>query len=511
MTECVTGLDLVELMIRVAAGETLPLGQEDVRLQGWAIEARVYAEDPARGFLPSIGRLTRYRAPLASRACASIPACYEGGEISMFYDPMIAKLVGFGADRDEAIDRACARRSTPTRARRQAQHRLPRGAHGASALPRGAAHDRIHRRGIPARLPRPRAAMRRRARASWPPRRRCSAARRGRGGHGASSPVTKDVPSRASRARWTVATMRFSMRRRRRRLRAVDRGESGATRDDRLAAGQAARSRRRRRRRRHGPDRPRRRPVAAHPCAAAVSMSQVLRAARRRAGGADAGEAAAGHLQIPALADAGPAQGVAVKEGQEVKAGEELCVVEAMKMENILRAERDGTVPSFMPRPATASRSTSASWSSAEARRIVRSPRCGPRTPGPEAVAGARRLVLARPRHQCRAPRPRPRRPLRHAVGGARNAVLRGRMGVGGHRGVDPGRSRAARDGPCTGGARRGVGEPDADWLRERRNALVHVGPDRAANDVPDEAALEAMAQGAVRVAFKTLFAAGWR
>src|SRR2546430_15614517 len=65
VTECVTGLDLVELMIRVAAGEKLPLAQDDVKLQGWAIESRIYAEDPARGFLPSIGRLTRSRPPLA--------------------------------------------------------------------------------------------------------------------------------------------------------------------------------------------------------------------------------------------------------------------------------------------------------------------------------------------------------------------------------------------------------------------------------------------------------------
>ncbi len=108
VTECVTGLDLVEMMIRVAAGEKLPLKQADVKLSGWAIEARVYAEDPARGFLPSIGRLTRYRAPATMPGVRVDTGVYEGGEISMHYDPMIAKLVGFGKSRDEAADRLLA-------------------------------------------------------------------------------------------------------------------------------------------------------------------------------------------------------------------------------------------------------------------------------------------------------------------------------------------------------------------------------------------------------------------
>jgi len=108
VTEMVTGLDLVELMIRVAAGEKLPLTQKDVSLSGWAIEARVYAEDPLRNFLPSIGRLTRYRPPATSGNGSGVrvdTGVYEGGEISMFYDPMIAKLIGTGRSRDEAADR----------------------------------------------------------------------------------------------------------------------------------------------------------------------------------------------------------------------------------------------------------------------------------------------------------------------------------------------------------------------------------------------------------------------
>ena len=105
VTEMVTGLDLVELMFRIAAGEPLPLTQEEVRTDGWAIEARVYAEDPARNFLPAIGRLVRYRPPDTSDGAVRIDTgVAEGSEISMFYDPMIAKLVTHGADRAAAID-----------------------------------------------------------------------------------------------------------------------------------------------------------------------------------------------------------------------------------------------------------------------------------------------------------------------------------------------------------------------------------------------------------------------
>ena len=150
VTEEVTGLDLVELMIRVAAGERLPFAQEDVKLNGWAIENRVYAEDPYRGFLPSTGRLVRYRPPaeVVRDAASTAPdqvrgapqdeqlrkssssthpeeglsegegrsrrtvlrrvrvddGVVEGGEISMFYDPMIAKLISWGATREAAID-----------------------------------------------------------------------------------------------------------------------------------------------------------------------------------------------------------------------------------------------------------------------------------------------------------------------------------------------------------------------------------------------------------------------
>ncbi|MBT8417988.1 MAG: acetyl/propionyl/methylcrotonyl-CoA carboxylase subunit alpha [Silicimonas sp.] len=108
VTELITGIDLVEQMIRVAAGEKLSLSQSDVGINGWAIENRLYAEDPYRGFLPSIGRLTRYRPPAETaekgRAVRNDTGVYEGGEISMFYDPMIAKLCTWAPTRAEAIE-----------------------------------------------------------------------------------------------------------------------------------------------------------------------------------------------------------------------------------------------------------------------------------------------------------------------------------------------------------------------------------------------------------------------
>lgn len=108
VTELVTGQDLVELMIRVAAGEQLPLTQEDVALKGWAIESRVYAEDPLRNFMPSTGRLVRYLEPSCNEEPGAVrvdSGVCEGGEVSMFYDPMIAKLVTYGDSRNKAVER----------------------------------------------------------------------------------------------------------------------------------------------------------------------------------------------------------------------------------------------------------------------------------------------------------------------------------------------------------------------------------------------------------------------
>ena len=108
VTELITGIDLVEQMINVAAGEKLSLSQDDVTLTGWAMESRIYAEDPYRGFLPSTGRLSRYRPPVEEQVngitVRNDTGVYEGGEISLFYDPMIAKLVTHGPDRLASID-----------------------------------------------------------------------------------------------------------------------------------------------------------------------------------------------------------------------------------------------------------------------------------------------------------------------------------------------------------------------------------------------------------------------
>jgi propionyl-CoA carboxylase alpha chain len=103
VTELITGVDLVELMIRVADGDKLPISQADVGIDGWAIESRVYAEDPFRNFLPSIGRLVYYRPPGDDDHVRVDTGVFEGGEVSMYYDPMIAKLITHGANREEAI------------------------------------------------------------------------------------------------------------------------------------------------------------------------------------------------------------------------------------------------------------------------------------------------------------------------------------------------------------------------------------------------------------------------
>jgi len=121
VTEAITGIDLVEQMIRVAAGEKLPFKQKDIGIDGWAIENRVYAEDPYRGFLPSTGRLIRYQPPVPGweddgaangrRGMDGVrvdDGVYEGGEVSMFYDPMIAKLITWAPTRDEAADKQIA-------------------------------------------------------------------------------------------------------------------------------------------------------------------------------------------------------------------------------------------------------------------------------------------------------------------------------------------------------------------------------------------------------------------
>ena len=105
VTELVTGLDLVELMFRIAAGEKLKIRQKDVVTNGWAIECRIYAEDPFRNFMPSTGRLVGYKAPPESDSTRVDTGIEEGSEVSIFYDPMIAKLITYGDDREQARSR----------------------------------------------------------------------------------------------------------------------------------------------------------------------------------------------------------------------------------------------------------------------------------------------------------------------------------------------------------------------------------------------------------------------
>ena len=104
VTELVTGIDLVEQMIRIAAGEKLPFTQDDIKINGWAFESRIYAEDPTRGFLPSTGRIIKYQEPEAKPGTLLDTSIYEGGEVSMFYDPMIAKYCTHAPTREQAAN-----------------------------------------------------------------------------------------------------------------------------------------------------------------------------------------------------------------------------------------------------------------------------------------------------------------------------------------------------------------------------------------------------------------------
>ncbi len=123
VTEMITGLDLVEQMIRVAAGETLAMAQDDIALDGWSLECRVYAEDPDRNFMPSTGRLSHYQPPTESDSVRVDTGVMAGSDISMFYDPMIAKLVTWGPDRASAT--AAMRTALDNYVIRGVQHNIP--------------------------------------------------------------------------------------------------------------------------------------------------------------------------------------------------------------------------------------------------------------------------------------------------------------------------------------------------------------------------------------------------
>ncbi len=338
VTELVTGLDLVELMIRIAAGERLPITQEQVTLTGSAIEARVYAEDPLRGFLPSIGRLTRYVPPSGEgiRVDAGVD---EGAEISMFYDPMIAKLVAYGATREQATDRMEAAlgafvvrglnhnigflAAIVTRPRfREARlstdfipAEFPDGFHGVE--PTAEALEELVALVAVARL---RAGDGDAGEASvlvGPPPRIAHEVTVAVAGDGAYTVASGDQ-CRAIRTRWNPHEPLFTAE--------VD-GRAVSAQIERKGIGWLAR----------------------------VGGATIqMRVVTRRTG------ALAALMPVKLAPDMSrfllsPMPGllvsVAVQPGQPVKSGEALAVVEAMKMENVLRAERDGTVKEIVSKP----------------------------------------------------------------------------------------------------------------------------------------------------------------
>ena len=359
VTELVTGIDLVEQMIRVAAGERLAFRQSDIKLSGWAIESRVYAEDPYRNFLPSTGRLTRYRPPAESRidgvTVRNDTGAFEGGEISIYYDPMIAKLVTHAGTRAEAI--AAQARALDEFAIDGIRHNIPFLA-ALMAHPRWQAGS-LSTGFIAEEYPdgfRP-----------APPQ--------GETAHvlAAVAAAIDHVLGERKRRISGQFTGRAVTRERRRLVRLGDaelkldigRESDGIAvhfidQTDNVGAAHVLISS-------WKPGEPvwtglvDGRSVAVQVRPVAIGFALAHRGVETRAHVYTEREAAAARL-MPAkkTSDTGklvlcPMPGlvisIAVAEGQEVKAGETLAVVEAMKMENVLRAERDGTVKAIKVKP----------------------------------------------------------------------------------------------------------------------------------------------------------------
>jgi len=346
VTELVTGLDLVELMIRVAAGERLALRQHDVALNGWAIESRIYAEDPYRGFLPSTGRLVRYSPPAeGARGNVTVrndTGVYEGGEISIFYDPMIAKLCTHALSRDaareamgaaldefgiEGINHNVDFLAAIMRHPRFADGRLstgfiaeefPDGFHGAA--PDEAAVQRFVLAAVAVKLVRTGRAAEISGTLNGPHR----AARDFTAGVGARDFAITNAYIDGARLFATVDGVALSAvtdwRPGERLLHLRQGAQEYAIRVARVPGGYV--------------------------------MSQGGRRARVSVRRPDAAALAALMPKKPPPDTSrmllcpmpGLVVSIDVREGQDVKAGETLAVVEAMKMENVLTAERDGTV-----------------------------------------------------------------------------------------------------------------------------------------------------------------------
>ena len=357
VTEMITGKDLVAWMIRIAAGEALDFAQDDVRLDGWSLETRIYAEDPARGFLPSIGRLVRYQEPGDagwSDEDASVrvdSGVVEGSEITMHYDPMVAKLVTHAPDRDRAIDamgRALDRflirginHNIPFLAAVVSHKRFREGRLTTNFIAEEFP-DGFHGRKLDSALRSDLMAL-----ASVIQHRR---ARR--------EALASGMPSEtyAGRTEWVVVDEDreehpFSVISEEGMFRVVD-GDSGDVREIVVEAPAGS---------------------SIFHCTVdsqerAVQVDRRRPAFRMTTGGVSfevlvlsprAAELAR-HMPVKEPPDLSkfllsPMPGLlvslAVSEGQEVKAGEELAVVEAMKMENLLRAEKDGTVQAIHAQP----------------------------------------------------------------------------------------------------------------------------------------------------------------
>ena len=356
VTELVTGIDLVEQMIRVAAGEKLSIKQGDVKLNGWAVESRVYAEDPYRNFLPSTGRLTRYRPPQEGSAngvtVRNDTGVYEGGEISLYYDPMIAKLVTHASTRaaaiaaqSDALDSFVVdgiRHNIPFLAALMAHPRwqagklstgfiaeeFPAGFH--AHAPEGelaevlaavaAAIDHVlgeRKRRVTGQLS-GRSVTRESQRAVWLGEREVKLEVRRENDVINVRFHRSKAGSRKLRSNWKPGDMIWN-----------------GTIDDH--------------------------PVAVQIRAVANGFALTYRGVETKAFVFTEREADYARLMpVKKIADTGkqvlcPMPGlvvsIAVKEGQEVKAGETVAVVEAMKMENVLRAEIDGTVKKINAKP----------------------------------------------------------------------------------------------------------------------------------------------------------------
>ena len=358
VTELVTGIDLVEQMIRIAAGERLAIKQQDVKLSGWAVESRIYADDPFRSFLPSTGRLVRYRPPEeGTHRGATVrndTGVYEGGEISIWYDPMIAKLVTAAPSREQAIDAQAnaldqfaidgIRHNIPFLAAVMQNERFRSGnlstAFIAEEFPDGfrgrepegrigermaavvAAVDLVlgeRRRKISGQLPsRPVRRDSRRVVKLGKVEHRLKVGREGDAIRVRMFEENRDTVAYVLRSTWKPGDLVWT-----------------GTVDDLPLAMQV-------------------RPVL-------NGFDVAHRGVQARAFVYTEREAAAARLMpIKTAADTGkklrcPMPGlvvsIGVKEGQQVRAGETLAVVEAMKMENVLRAEQDATVSRVLAKP----------------------------------------------------------------------------------------------------------------------------------------------------------------